>query len=399
MQIISYFREAIINLFSAKLRSFLAILGVLVGTGSVVALISSSQLATAHALAQFKTLGTNLLSLYVRDASYGGQSNAGGAVPKEFQLSNVPRLKKASSEIKSVAPYTLGFQSLYFSSVRLNGQIIGATEKFSDIAKLSIARGRFVSYLDKRDFYCVIGSKIADKIKAAGADPLGNQIRVGREIFTIIGILNPWPENLFISADLNRSIFIPLDTSYFLDKNTHIDNILIRLIPNPNISLAKKNISAFMKQLLPKKKIIFNSPAQIINLVAKQRATYTWLLIAIGSISLVVGGIGVMNIMLVSVVERRREIGIRMAIGARQMDILRMFLIESIMLTIFGGFLGVVFGVLTSYVLAVFTHWQFYFYGSPVILGFTVSVFVGIFSGFYPAWRASKSDPIQTLSS
>ena len=134
-------------------------------------------------------------------------------------------------------------------------------------------------------------------------------------------------------------------------------------------------------------------------MVAKQRATYTWLLVAIGSISLVVGGIGVMNIMLVSVVERRREIGIRMAIGARQIDVLRMFLIESIMLTLFGGFLGVVVGVLASYVLSVMTHWEFYLYWLPIILGFVVSVIVGILSGFYPAWRASRLDPIVCLAS
>ncbi|MCX7125189.1 MAG: ABC transporter permease, partial [Gammaproteobacteria bacterium] len=180
---------------------------------------------------------------------------------------------------------------------------------------------------------CVIGSKVADKIKKAAEDPLFNQIRVGKEMFTIIGVLKPWPQNMFISADMNNSIVIPLQAASFLDKNTHIDNILIRLVKRPNITLAKKQITAVMQQLLPKKKVVFNSPEQLIQLIAKQRQTSTWLLIAIGSISLIVGGIGVMNIMLVSVVERRREIGIRMAIGAREADILRMFLIESIMLT------------------------------------------------------------------
>lgn len=395
MKILPYFKEAYVNLMSAKLRSFLAILGVLVGTGSVVALISSSQLATAHALAQFKTLGTNLLSIYIRDASYG-QHNA---QTKQFQLSDTPALAKASSEITLIAPYTIGFQSMYFGATDLNGQIVGATGEFADIAKVQVARGRFVSYLDNHNFFCVIGSKLADKIKKAAEDPLFNQIRVGKEMFTIIGVLKPWPQNMFISADMNNSIVIPLQAASFLDKNTHIDNILIRLVKRPNITLAKKQITAVMQQLLPKKKVVFNSPEQLIQLIAKQRQTSTWLLIAIGSISLIVGGIGVMNIMLVSVVERRREIGIRMAIGAREADILRMFLIESIMLTLFGGLLGVIVGISTSYILAVFAHWQFYFYGTPVILGFAVSVLIGILSGFYPAWRASKLDPIETLNS
>ncbi|OGT43490.1 MAG: ABC transporter substrate-binding protein [Gammaproteobacteria bacterium RIFCSPHIGHO2_12_FULL_40_19] len=395
MEFISSFREAMLNLLSAKLRSFLAILGVLVGTGSVVALISSSQLATAHALLQFKTLGTNLISLYLRDESTGEKSGQS----KEFKLTDVEQLKKASSQIVLIAPYTIGFQSMFYGSTPINGQIIGATESFAKIAKVDLSSGRFVSYIDERNFFCVIGAKIADMIKKSTLNPLYTQIRVGDVFFTIVGVLKPWPENFFISADINNSIIIPLRASYFLDKDTHIDNILMRLIQNPNINLVKTQISATMTEMLPKKKIVFNSPEQLIHLIAKQRQTYTYLLIAIGSISLVVGGIGVMNIMLVSVVERRREIGIRMAIGARQSDILRMFLIESIMLTVFGGFLGVVFGIFTSYILAVFSHWHFYIYGAPVVLGFVVSLIVGIFSGFYPAWRASKLDPILAMLS
>lgn len=388
---IASFREAIINLLSAKLRSFLAILGVLVGTGSVVALISSSQLATAHALAQFKTLGTNLMSIYLQDL---GQSNSN---TKQFQLSEVPLLLKAPQVVK-VAPFTLAFRNMDYDGNSLNGQIVGATESFAEIAKLQLDSGRFVSYLDKNNFYCVIGAEIAKKIKTHTIHPLNHQIKIGHTYCTIIGILKKWPQNLFISADLNTSLIIPLEASYYLSKNTHIENILVRLVQHPNISLAKTQISSILAKILPKKKPSFNSPEQLIELLTKQKATLNWLLIAIGSISLVVGGIGVMNIMLVSVVERRREIGIRMAIGAQQLDILRMFLVESIMLTMFGGFLGVIVGVLTSYFVALFTHWQFYFYLTPVILGFIVSVLVGIISGFYPAWRASKLDPIQTLT-
>lgn len=399
MMLASYFREAVINLLSAKLRSFLAILGVLVGTGSVVALISSSQLATAHALAQFKSLGTNLLSLYLRDANQNGMSEHSNSGAAQFQLSNVLAVEKSSAQITAVAPYTIGFQGMYFGATNLNGQVIGATESFAKIAKIQLLRGRFVSYLDEGNFFCVIGNHLTEKIKTLGVDPLYQQIRVGQTVFTIIGILKPWPENLFISADVNRGIIIPLNTSYLLNKNVHIDNILIRLIKHPDIASAKQAISHTMQGILPNKKIVFNSPEQLVKLVAKQRATYTWLLISIGSISLVVGGIGVMNIMLVSVVERRREIGIRMAVGARRIDILRMFLIESVMLTLFGGFLGIIVGVLTSYILAIFTHWEFFLYGAPIALGFTVSVLVGIVAGFYPAWNASKLDPVLTLYS
>lgn len=395
MELFTHIREAVVNLFSAKLRSFLAILGVLVGTGSVVALISSSQLATAHALAQFKTLGTNLLSIYIRD----NQSEQQSKQNKQFQLSDIPLLKQKVAQVHLVAPYTSVYQSMYYGSQNLEGQILGATQPFAEIAKVKMAAGRFVTFLDHHQFFCVVGNDIAKKIRESGQDPLLQQIRVGNFMFTVIGVMKSWPSNLFIAADLNHSVIVPLETSYLLDKNTQISNILLRLNKNPNIALAKKNIANAFKIMLPKKQLNFNSPEQIIKLVAKQRETYTWLLVAIGSISLIVGGIGVMNIMLVSVVERRKEIGIRMAIGARHIDVLRMFLIESILLTLFGGFLGVVVGVFASYVLAVLTHWQFFLYWLPVGLGFIVSVVVGILSGLYPAWRASKLDPIETLSS
>lgn len=394
MEWISLFREAVSNLLSAKLRSFLAILGVLVGTGSVVALISSSQLATAHALAQFKSLGTNLISIYIR----GEENNSQSASERSFTYDDAQLLKSKISQIKLIAPYTSNYQSVFFEGKNLNAQLLGATESFGKIAKAELASGRFVSYLDKRAFYCVVGSKVAEKILMRGANPIDNQIRVGSNMFTIVGILKKWPENLFISANLNSSIIIPLQASYIINPKSEISNVLVRLSQQPNVPLAKQQITDAMKTILPKKRLIFNSPEQLIDLIAKQRQTMTWLLVAIGSISLVVGGIGVMNIMLVSVVERRREIGIRMAIGARQSDILNMFLVESVMLTVFGGLLGVIFGVLTSYILTVFTHWQFHFYLAPIALGFAVSVFVGIISGFYPAWRASKLNPIQALA-
>ncbi|MDP1574173.1 MAG: ABC transporter permease [Coxiellaceae bacterium] len=386
--------EAFLNLFSAKLRSFLAILGVLVGTGSVVALISSSQLATAHALSEFKKLGTNLLSVYIRDENPGAQNTNS----KQFELSDVPAIQAASKQIALIAPYTVSFQSLYYGDTNLNGQIIGATNTFAEIAKINLKAGRFVSYLDAHNFYCVLGSDIAEKIEEAGANPMNNQIRAGDMMFTVIGVLKKWPDNLFIAANINGSIIVPLETSYLLSKNTEINNVLIRLVPHPDVSLAKSDIGLAMKTLLPQKTAIFNSPEQLIKMVAKSRETMSLLLIAIGSISLVVGGIGVMNIMLVSVIERRREIGIRMAIGARQIDILRMFLLESILLTVFGGLLGIGIGVLSSYIFAMVTGWQFYFYLTPVVLGFVVSVLVGIISGFYPAWRASKLDPILCMT-
>ena len=395
MDFITHIREALANLLVAKLTSLLAILGVLVGTGSVVALIASSQLATANALSQFKSLGTNLLALNIQNAMMSDRSSQ----KQQFRLSDVPRLIHSSNQIVAAAPYVNSFDPVLVNGVKTNSQVIGATEALFEIAKIYIAEGRSISYLDKYNFYCVIGIKLAKKFYDRFVDPLGKQIKVGNVFFTVVGVAKKWQPNLFLFVNVDRGVIIPIKTIYLLEKRAEINNVLLRLIQNPNIKKTEAGIILMFKERFPNKKAQFRSPEQIIQLVENQRKTFTYLLGAIGGIALIVGGIGVMNIMLVSVVERRREIGIRMAIGARQRDILSMFLIESIMLTVFGGILGILLGVAVSYILAITTGWGFTLYLLPPILGFVVSVIVGILSGYYPALRASRLDPIQCLQS
>lgn len=395
MDFIRHIKDSFSNLLSAKLRSFLAILGVLVGTGSVVALISSSQLATLHALAQFKTLGTNLLAMSVQQAP-GAQSQA---QKQQLRFKHMPLLNSASPQIVLSAPYISIFKSMRFKGKPLNGEILAATGNLSKIVKIEVAKGRFVSVLDRSEFYCDVGSNVAKKMLKMGVKPIGQQIQVGKKYFTVIGVVKPWQPNLFMFNDINDGIIIPLKTAYLLSKTAQISNVLFRLIKEPQLKKAQSDITARMREILPKLQVRFRNPEQIIKIVAKQRKTFTWLLGAIGGISLIVGGIGVMNIMLVSVVERRREIGIRMAIGAQRSDIMKMFLIESVILTVFGGIVGIIFGVLASYILSFVTGWEFKLFLLPPVLGFVVSALVGIVSGFYPSYRASRLDPIQTLQS
>lgn len=400
MNFFSHIKEALANLVTSKLRSFLAILGILVGTASVVALITSSQLATAHALSQIKALGTNLLAMDIQQQQQNPAKAAQQQQSAQLTSGNMPSLMKASNEIVKIAPYINLFESVVIQGQQVNSQVLGATASLADIIKIQLSAGRFVSSLDRSSFYCVIGSKLAAAFKAKGiSNPIGKQIQLGNWLFTIIGVTEPWTPNFFIYADINNGVIIPLDTSYLLSSYAQINNVLFQLVPQPDINQAQQKIKDKMSQLLPSLNVTFRNPQQLIDLVAKQQATFTYLLGSIGGISLLVGGIGVMNIMLVSVVERRREIGIRMAIGARRSDIRHMFLIEAVILTLLGGIIGIIIGILASFILAVATGWQFFILPIPPILGFVVSVFVGIVSGFYPAYSASKLDPIETLRS
>lgn len=394
-------KEALTNVLVAKLRSFLAILGVLVGTASVVALISSGELATQHALEQFKTLGTNLLSVSVSEGGGGGgeEDSAQKAEQRvELNLENVQGIQKAVPDIVEVAPYATDYTSVYYDGNDLNASIIGTTQSLPDIVKIRLSKGRFVSHLDQHAFYCVIGYEIAQQLQKLGVkNPIGKQVLVGNEYFTIIGVAKKWPQNSFMYTAINRALIVPLNTVLLLSKYAKISNIIFKIKPDVDIDTIQADVRQAIMHIAPDKRLFFRSPKELIASMEEQRKTFTLLLGLIGSIALVVGGIGVMNIMLVSVVERRREIGIRLAVGAKRGDIQSMFLFEAITLTLFGGLMGVILGILSSYIIAITSGWTFQFFILPPTLGFVVSVLIGIFFGFYPARQASKLDPIQTL--
>jgi len=220
---------------------------------------------------------------------------------------------------------------------------------------------------------------------------------VGSRYYTIIGVANDWKENAFFNNDINKSLIIPINTAKFISAHASISNIVMKLVEYANIDLVQQQIEKEFQRISSDKQLFFRSAKQLIDSMTSQRNTLTLLLALIGSIALIVGGIGVMNIMLVSVVERRREIGIRKAVGASSKDIRELFLVEAIALSVLGGLLGVLVGLFTSYIIATFAGWQFEIFLLPPMVGFFVSVAVGIFFGFYPAYKASLLDPIQTL--
>ena len=230
-------------------------------------------------------------------------------------------------------------------------------------------------------------------------DPIGMQIRIGQALYTIIGVADQWQENGFFNEDLNQSVIIPLGGMRLVSKEAKINNAVILLKPESPIDEVIGDIKEIIHSINPKLSVFPRSAKQIIASMESQGRIFTLLLAVIGGISLLVGGIGVMNVMLVSVSERKKEIGIRKAVGAKNSEIQALFLAESVILSLLGGILGVILGLIFTFVVAYFSAWTFSIYLLPPLAGFLVSAATGIFFGFYPARRAAKLEPMASLRS
>lgn len=396
MKLINHCQQAFVNLTSSKLRSFLAVLGILVGTAAVVALISCGQLATEKALAQFKALGTDLLAVTVYqkspDKSHSGEDS--------LSIGQWQQLAERVPYIVKIAPYGTAYQPLSFEGKIMQGVIIGADENLAPIVNITLAQGHFVSFLDSFEHFCVIGEGLANQIRETSMDdPIGKQIRIGQSLYTIIGVANRWVENGFFNEDINQAVIIPLAGISLVSKDAKINSSVILLKPDSPIDEIIEDVKQIINSMAPKLNVFPRSAKQIIASMESQGRIFTLLLAVIGGISLLVGGIGVMNVMLVSVSERKKEIGIRKAVGAKNSEIQALFLVESVMLSLLGGILGVLLGLIFTRIVAYFSDWDFFLYWLPPIAGFFVSAATGIFFGFYPARRASKLEPMVSLRS
>lgn len=391
-----YLKQALANLMAYKLRSLLAVVGVLVGTASVVALLTGGELATQHALSLYKNLGTDLLSVEVSPVNYGAKVDPGS----QLTLAKVAQLQTTiADQVQGVAPYINVSAGVSYQGQSLNASLVGADQQLLSVIHLKLANGRFVSPYDGLRLYCVIGDGVARDLRKHGVfEPISHQIDVGDQLCTIVGVLKSWVFNPFVAGDLNNSVIMPISAVPLVSSNALIQNIVIRLKKGAQIDALEDQMKTKLAMMITTpQRFYFASPKQLIATMTAQKQTFTIFLGVIGGISLLVGGIGVMNIMLVSVTERRREIGIRMAIGATGSSIQLMFLCESIGLTLFGGVTGILIGELISFMVAKASGWQFHILLLPPLIGFGVSVISGIVFGVYPARKAAKLEPIKAL--
>ena len=385
-------KEAIFSLWFAKQRTLLAIIGITIGIGSVIGMVSIGKIIQKEAMKQFLAMGTDLLTL-TRFSQNSRDSD-------RILIQDVNTMELAIPSVKELAPNIQAQgQPTYKGKNIERGSVIGVTQPFIDINKLEIVEGRFLSDLDRLSYYAVVGHSVAEFMKKyANKDLIGEKIKIGDRLFSVIGVLeNSTNENL--NFEPNHSILTHLTTQIRLDKNLEIQNIKIRIDPNAD---HQKEIKKIQEYFLNKKSISdieVRSPQELIKQMDEQMELYTMLLGAIGSISLIVGGVGVMNVMLVSVTERKKEIGVRRALGAKRRNIKAQFLIESTALSMLGGAAGIILGIAVAYFVAQYGKWEFVISEFAIILGFGVSSMVGMFFGYYPASQAAKLDPIVALRS
>ncbi|WP_419785391.1 ABC transporter permease [Pseudodesulfovibrio sp.] len=384
-------KESLHSLWAAKQRSLLALIGIVIGIGSVIAMVAVGQIVENESLRQFKEMGTDICM--VRQVSKPGAGFRTGGMP----FDDVMKVPGQCPAIRSVAPFVNLYANLTYVGKRVPCPGLGVTGGFLDMFKVPITAGRFVSDLDGYENFCVLGHTKADWLRKQGvAEPVGARVVFGGKQYTVVGVAGPVPSGSFCPYEINEGILVPIALAMRLPDRPRITQFGARMVDNdasPEATVQLKKFFQYAKRI----DVQVTSAEELVLQMERQMRMFTLMLGAIGSIALIVGGVGVMNVMLVSVSERRREIGIRRAIGAEQKDIQIQFLVECVVLSFVGGFIGLILGVGTVAIICRFTGWEFFVSIEAVLLGVGVSAAVGIFFGYYPARQAARLSPIDAL--
>ena len=404
MNILGTFRIALLALSRNKMRSSLTTLGIIIGVGAVIAVVAIGQGASASIQAQIAQLGNNMLFVWSGSTNQGGMRGGSGSattlVPEDVEAieRECPAVRAASPAVRANGQLVFGNQNWVASS-----GIQGTNEKFPDIRAWPVASGEFFTEGDVRTSarVCVIGKTIADNL-FAGGDPIGQTMRIRNLPFRVIGVLATKGQNQY-GQDQDDTVIVPYTTAQKkMLSITHIQSAMISAISAAATFTAEKQITDLLRQrhrIAPNQDNDFTvrNLSDVAEAADESSKVMTNLLAWIAGVSLLVGGIGIMNIMLVSVTERTREIGIRMAIGARSGVIRRQFLIESITLSVVGGIMGVMLGIGASITISKTLNWPTLISPISIVASVIFSGLVGILFGYYPARKAASLDPIDAL--
>ena len=401
MKITTLTKTAFISITRNKLRSFLTTLGVVIGVLSVILLTSIGNGLTVFVEEQFQTLGSNLLivspgEIVSDEGGFNQEAAALSLTTSKLSALDANALERAGYPLGEVAVVIEGSVDVRTSQGKRQGFSVATSPEYSILRNTKTTKGRFFSESDvsSNRKVAVIGSKIAEKL-FVGVEPIGQEVTLNRVRFEVVGVAEPKSSGNFGGPDIDSSVYIPHTTARSALGQEKISYILVQAADKQQIERAKDRITSIMLKRLNEEDFSVTDQAEILKTIQTILGTLTVGLAGIAAISLVVGGIGIMNIMLVAVSERTREIGLRKALGATPNSILIQFLIESAVLSTLGGTIGIILGILGALGLRAF------FPATPalnsVLLAFGVSLATGIVFGVFPARKASQLNPIEAL--
>ena len=397
------FRALLVN----KLRSILTMLGVIIGVGAVIAMVSVGAGAQARVSEQIQSLGSNLIVIISGSITQGGVRLGHGS-RLTLTEGDAQAIQREIAAVQVSAPTVRGGSQVVYGNLNWSTAVHGVTPEYFTARDWELEGGRGVSAQDVSGAakVAVLGQTVVQNL-FAGTDPVGQIIRIKKVPFTVVGVLQRKGQTGW-GQDQDDTILVPLTTAKTKVLGTSqanakaVGSISVKVAEAPLMKEAEGQIRALLRQrhnLQPGADDDFTirNLSDVLQAREESSQVMTFLLAAIASVSLLVGGIGIMNIMLVSVTERTREIGLRMAVGARRRDILSQFLVEALALSLAGGLIGVILGLGGSGAIARFAGWPVLIMPESVLIAFSFAGAVGIFFGFYPARKAARLNPIDAL--
>ena len=388
-----------------KTRSLLTALGIIVGIAAVIAVVSIGQGAQTMMMTQISSMGNNLIMVFPGSRSQGGVHGGSGSAQTLTAEDGQAIAQDLSHLVRAVTPMVRSGGQVIYQENNWSTQIQGVSVDYPEVRNWDMASGVFFTTADQRAGarVCVIGQTVADNL-FVGDDPVGKSLRIRNMPFRVLGVMARKGSNT-MGSDQDDTIIAPYTTVRRVLYNSIFNNVsmlLVSLHSLDDIPAAKEEIGKLLRQrhkLAPHADDDFNllDMTEISNTIGSVTKLMTILLTTVASISLLVGGIGIMNIMLVSVTERTREIGLRMAIGAAPSDILLQFITEAMVLSTVGGLIGVGIGIVGARTVGRIQEWPILVTESSVLVAFLFSAAIGVFFGFYPALRASRLNPIECL--
>ena len=407
MNLLATLRVALNALRVNLLRSILTMLGIIIGVAAVITMLAVGSGAEARIKEQIKSLGSNLMIITAGARTANGVRIGTGVTP-DLTEDDAAAIAREVTEVEAVAPTYRGGAQVVFGNANWSTQVFGITPDYFTVRNWTLESGRMFepAEMSGAGKVALIGQTVATEL-FGDADPMDQTIRIKNVHVTIVGVLGRKGQNM-TGNDQDDVIMVPLSTArnrivgVEAGKPRQVGMIQIKVFDGESMSETEDKIRALLRQRLRTAEgqpdpITVRNLTEMLAAQEESSKVMSMLLAAVASVSLLVGGIGIMNIMLVSVTERTREIGLRMAVGARAADILTQFLVEAVTLSLVGGLIGIALGVGGSWVIAEFAGWQTQLSGTSIALAVSFSAAIGIFFGFYPARKAARLLPIQAL--